>query len=101
MYQAAKRRAKTKGVAFTVTLDDVRAAWPADGRCPVLGIPLVRGTGGKAHDASPTLDRMNNAWGYEKDNICVISFRANAAKRSMRASELESVAAWMRGRGLD
>jgi hypothetical protein len=100
LWQHAKQRAKQKGVPCTITVEDVRACWPADGRCPVLGIPLERGRGA-SHDASPSLDRLNSAWGYEPGNICVISHRANSAKRALRASELEAIAAWMRQKGLD
>lgn len=85
---------------FTITVEDVRDAWPKDGRCPVLGIELVRGTNGRALDSSPTLDRLNNEWGYEPGNIAVISLRANRAKCSSTAAELEQVASWMRRNGL-
>lgn len=100
LYELARQRAREKGIPFTITVDDVRAVYPADGLCPVLGLPLVRGHG-RSHDASPTLDRLNNEWGYEPHNICVISHRANAAKRAMHATELEAIARWMRSMGLD
>lgn len=97
---AAKRRARDTGVACHLTVDDVRAALPDDGRCPALGIPLVVGDGVQ-HDASPSLDRLNNAWGYEPGNIAVLSLRANRAKGDLTAAELERIAAWMRERGLN
>lgn len=84
----------------TITPEDIRRAWPEDGRCPVLGIRLVAGQG-TLHDASPTLDRMNGSWGYEPGNIAVISFRANRAKGGLTARELEQIAAWMRRQGLE
>jgi hypothetical protein len=99
LYQSAKMRAKREGAEFTITKDDIHAALPADGRCPVLGIPLRRGEG-KAQDSSWTLDRVNPAWGYVPGNIAVISFVANRAKGSMTAEQLESIAQWMRARGL-
>lgn len=101
MYALAKSRAKKAGTPFTISLEDVRAAYPADGRCPVLGITLARGKNSKVIEASPTLDRLNNQWGYEPGNIAVISYRANRAKGGLTARELEQIATWMRSRGLE
>lgn len=101
LYTLAKSRAKTTGVPFTITIDDVRAVYPVDGQCPVLRIPFLRGRDGKVLESSPTLDRLNNQWGYEPGNIAVISYRANRAKGGLTAHELEQIAQWMRLRGLD
>lgn len=100
LWETAKQRAASTGVTFTLTIEDVRAAWPADGRCPVFGSTLRRGRGVMT-DCSPTLDRVNPAWGYEPGNVAVISLRANRAKGGLTAQELERIAAWMRRRGLD
>jgi hypothetical protein len=100
LFDAARERARKQGLEFSITLDDVRRAWPADGVCPALGVALKQGKG-KAHDASPTLDRINAAWHYTPNNIAVISLAANRAKGRMRASELERIAAWMRQQGMD
>lgn len=67
----------------------------------MLGIELVRGTEGKSLDSSPTLDRMNNAWGYDRGNIVVMSQRANRAKGGLTARELDDIASWMRRNGLE
>lgn len=103
LYEQAKARAKKSGVAFTITVEDVRAVWPQDGNCPVFGEPLTTsayGTGSRRGFWSPSLDRINNAWGYTPDNIAIISWRANNLKRDATAAELEQIATWMRGRGL-
>jgi hypothetical protein len=100
MLDNAKERAKRQGVECSITLADVLAEWPADGKCPALGIELRRGVGA-AHNASPTLDRLNPMWGYTPTNIAVLSMAANRIKSNGRASELERIAAWMRSRGLD
>jgi hypothetical protein len=86
-------------VPFSITPKDIRAVLPPRLLCPVLGIRLRFGKG-KLHDASPTLDRINNNWGYTKNNIAVISYRANRAKGNMHAAELERIATWMRSQGL-
>lgn len=100
LHALAKSRATAKGIPFTISAEDVRAAWPADGKCPVLGIELRRGIGGKPIDESPTLDRLNSAWGYEVGNIAVISFKANSAKRALTGGELRQIADWMQAQGL-
>lgn len=54
----------------------------------------------KSHDTSPTLDRLNNAWGYVPGNIAVISHRANKLKGDATAKELRRIATWMESKGL-
>jgi len=100
MYGNAQQRARRAGVPFALTPADVEALWPADGRCPVFGMRLKAATG-QVQDASPTLDRLNPAWGYVPHNCAVISYKANVAKGSSTASDLVQVAAWMRRMGLD
>lgn len=100
LWLGARDRAARKGVPFTLSVEDVRAVWPADGRCPALGIPLARGTG-RVRPGSPTLDRLIPDWGYASGNVAVISHAANLAKSARTARELEAVAAWMRRAGLD
>jgi hypothetical protein len=99
LWTGARRRAQKRGLSFSITRADIRQVWPADDRCPALGIELRVGRG-LAATHSPTLDRMNNAWGYEAGNIAVISHRANKLKSNATAAELESLAAWMRSHGL-
>lgn len=101
MWKAARQRARRLGVEFNITPDDVAAIWPTDNRCPVLGIPLagVRATRWRT-DGTPSLDRLNNAWGYIKGNVAVISWRANNIKSDATADELEQIATWMRDKGL-
>jgi hypothetical protein len=78
----------------------VRSVWPANGKCPVLGTAMVSRKKG-AGPSSPTLDRLNNNWGYEKGNIAVISMAANTAKGALSASDLAKVVKWMRAKGLN
>lgn len=95
----AQTRAREAGVPFTITSEDVASAWPEDGRCPILGIPLKAGRG-RTHDGSPTLDRLNPEWGYEPGNVAVISHKANRAKSNLTAQELRLIADWMEKSGL-
>jgi hypothetical protein len=100
LWESARLRAEQNMTPFTITEEDIRAAWPSNGLCPVFGMPLEAGVG-FSHDGSPTLDRLNPAWGYEKGNITVISHKANRAKSGLTAEELERIARWMRVVGLN
>lgn len=100
LLESARRRALEAGTPFTITVDDVRAAWPPDGRCPALGLTLRRAKGGAAADHSPSLDRLNPAWGYEPGNIAVISTLANRIKNNATVTQLQRVTAYMTAHGL-
>lgn len=100
LWETAKWRAEQNMVPFRITENDIRAVWPSNGLCPVFGIPLEAGIG-FSHDGSPTLDRLNPMWGYERGNIAVISHKANRAKSGLTAEELERIARWMRINGLN
>jgi hypothetical protein len=63
--------------------------------CPVLGIPLFKGTL-HHHNNSPSLDRKIPSLGYIPNNIQVISHRANALKNNATVEELELVLAHIR-----
>jgi hypothetical protein len=75
-------RAKKLNMEFDLTIEDLTIP----SHCPVLGIELIRGSRGKS-DNSPSLDRIDNTKGYTKDNICIISNRANIIKNSGTAEE--------------
>jgi hypothetical protein len=100
MWKRAKQRAARDGVEFTISVDDVRAAWPPDGRCPILGLPLVVAVE-RLTDGSPSLDRINAVWGYTPGNVAVISNKANRAKNNLTARELDRIVRWMRLNGLN
>ena len=80
MLAQAKRRAKANGRVFDLTLKDLqRLVVP---RCPILRTELIweygHGLGLGAH--SPSLDRIDNSRGYTKDNVAIISHKANGMK---------------------
>ena len=85
----AKNRAKKKGIAFNLDLEDIEIP----DRCPVLGLPLAL-----AHDrpngCSPSLDRIDPAKGYTKGNVQVVSYRANRLKADASLLELCAVASY-------
>lgn len=94
LYRAARDRAKTRGLEFDISYDDI--VIPA--MCPVLNVPIVcyagRGTPGGRMD-SPSLDRIDPTRGYTKDNIQVISHKANSMKFNATKEELLKFADWV------
>jgi hypothetical protein len=87
MVQCARNRAREQGVPFDITADDISIPE----RCPLLGIPIVRGEG-KLHANSPSLDRLRPELGYVRGNVVVVSYRANAIKHDATPDELEMIA---------
>lgn len=87
----AKRRARVKGVAFCITVDDLEMPE----FCPVLGIRLVFGTS-KIRDTSPTIDRIDNSKGYVPGNVKIISWRANTIKGAGSANEHQAIVDYIR-----
>ena len=58
--------------------------------CPCLGTPIVPGEEGGIEN-SPSVDRIDPSKGYVKDNVWVISYRANRIKNDSTFEELEKV----------
>lgn len=84
---AARFRAKRKGLPFSISVSDI----VIPRRCPVLGVAMLHGS-----MTAPSLDRINNAKGYVKGNIVVMSRRANALKGDATVKEIASLLAFMR-----
>lgn len=85
-----KTRAKKQGVPFDLTADDLETPE----FCPVLGIKLERSMNpkGGVTDCAPTVDRLIPELGYVKNNIIIVSHKANRIKNNATVEELEAVA---------
>ncbi len=62
--------------------------------CPVFGKKLdFEHAGGiiGRNPYSPSLDRIDNSKGYTKDNVRIISWRANALKSDATKTELQLI----------
>ena len=92
MFNAAKRRAKIKGIDFSISVKDI----VIPSHCPVLGTPLTPGVTHTDHDNSPSLDRLDNTKGYIDSNVNVISYRANSIKNLATLDELRKILQWMK-----
>lgn len=80
LWDSARHRARQQKLTFTITVDDVRAAFPANGRCAISGDRLVFQRG-VARGDSPTLDRKDAARGFESGNLIVLSVQEAATRR--------------------
>lgn len=85
MLKDAKYRAKLKNLEFNLDLTDIIIPT----LCPVFGTPMISNT--KEKKDSPSLDRIDNSKGYTKDNIIVVSTKANLYKNSATIEELKRI----------
>lgn len=83
LYRNSLQRAKRSGLEHTLTLSDIHIP----DTCPVLGIPLFR-EGRDSWMNAPSLDRIDNEKGYTKENVIVVSRRANILKKDAKINEL-------------
>lgn len=87
----AKQRARRKKIPF----DLVESELEIPDQCPILGIPILREISkGQTHN-SPSIDRIDNAKGYTKNNVQIISWRANDLKRDATPEELQKIADYL------
>jgi hypothetical protein len=86
LFYNAKRRAKRDNLNFTLLIEDIVIPQ----RCPYINIKLDRNVKGYS-DSSVTLDRINNNLGYIKENIIVISRKANVMKGDLTIEEIELI----------
>lgn len=79
----ARYRAKKKNLEFNLSYDDIQIP----DLCPVFQTPLQ--VGGRLD--APSLDRIDNSKGYTKENVIIVSFRANQFKNSATIEELKQI----------
>jgi hypothetical protein len=87
-----RKRARDTGREFDLVSSDI----VVPEICPVLGIPLIAGAEAPLHNR-PSVDRFDNERGYTKDNIHVISHRANHLKRDATVDEIRRLLHYMEG----
>jgi hypothetical protein len=92
LLSGAKKRAKNKKMEFNIDIDDVIIPKI----CPILGIELKRSDNKLSYN-SPTIDRIDSSIGYIKNNIQVISHRANTLKSNASFEEIEKIYKWFKG----
>ena len=91
-YKIGKMKASTKDV--TLTAEELLELIPKDLKCPVFGTKFSFGKGHnwKYKQNSMSVDRIDNNKGYHKDNVVIVSSKANTMKSSATLKELYQVA---------
>ena len=85
---STKARAKKENIPFNLTEDDI----VVPEFCPVLGIKLISTN----FNNRPEIDRIVPELGYVKENIRIISGRANRLKNNGTIEEFEKILAYMK-----
>lgn len=78
-FNAVRKRARDNGLDFDLDFYEITNNIPTT--CPILGIPLFWKEK-KQSDNSPSFDRINPNKGYTKDNVQIISWKANRIKNN-------------------
>lgn len=87
LLSSARRRAKKRGIEFDVDFLDLQVPT----HCPLLGIELSYFNEGIHSPNSASLDRIDSSLGYTKNNVWIISNRANKIKNDATVPELEQI----------
>jgi hypothetical protein len=95
LFNASKARARNKQREHTITVQDILNAWPPDNKCPVFGFELEWNSTG-FRETSPSIDRVDSTKGYTKENIQIISWKANRIKGYASIEELEILLAYLK-----
>ena len=91
-YKIGKMKERSNDV--TLTAEELLELIPKDLKCPVFGIKFSFGKGNdwKFKQYSMSVDRIDNNKGYHKDNVVIVSSKANTMKSSATLKELYQVA---------
>jgi hypothetical protein len=95
LLNASKQRARDKDRLHDITVDDIKALYPVDGCCPIFGLKLEF-NGAGFRDSSPSIDRIDSTKGYTRDNIQIISWKANRIKGAASLQDLEMLVAYLK-----
>ena len=83
LLQRCRDNARHKGIEFSLEISDIVIPEV----CPVFGVPMDRGG-----SYAPSVDRIYNDQGYTKENIVIVSWRANRLKKAMTMGEIQALA---------
>lgn len=94
LWAGAKSRATKGNYPFSISQEDVKELVFDLEYCPALGIK-INWQASKLEDNSPTLDKIVPELGYVKNNIAVISNKANKIKTNASINEIGKVYCWL------
>lgn len=84
-----KASAKKRGIEFDLTtadIDDIGIPLT----CPILGFPIYFYRG-KPQPDSISFDRIDSSKGYTRDNLIIVSHRANQLKSNATLEEMRAI----------
>lgn len=90
LVESAKTRSLKKNLTFDISVNDIIIPE----YCPALNIKLIKSSN-RLSSNSPSIDRIDSNKGYTKDNIQILSFKANAMKNNASKEELITFAKWI------
>lgn len=91
-YSSAQKRAIALGLPFDITTKYIEGIAPD--MCPVLGLTLKYGGGGKTL-GSASVDRIDPQKGYVQGNVQIVSNLANVMKSNATPEQLLAFAEWI------
>ena len=92
IHSRLKESAKKRNIHFDLSESDIDdIGIPI--HCPILGLKLAFNRG-KQLDNSISFDRINSAEGYTRDNIIIVSMRANRLKSDATLKELQQISSY-------
>lgn len=86
IFNRVKARAKRLGREFNLQLDDI--VLPT--HCPIFGHEFIYGHS----DWTYSVDRIDNSKGYVKDNIVIVSNKANRLKNDASIEDLKKIVSY-------
>lgn len=95
LLNASRARARLKNREHTLTKQDLLELYPHDGKCPIFGFDL-EWNGSGFRETSPSIDRIDSNKGYTKDNVQIISWKANRIKGYASVEDLEILLAYLK-----
>lgn len=91
-FNSVRKRARDNGIDFNLEFNEIINNIPE--YCPILGIPLFWSNENGQTENSPSFDRVNPQKGYTKDNVQIISWRANRIKNNATLQEMIMLGKW-------
>jgi hypothetical protein len=79
-----RNQCQQRGLAFNLDASD----FPTNPICPIFGTQLSYDPDERDHLKKASIDRVNPSKGYTKDNVEIISLRANTLKNNVTKKEL-------------
>jgi hypothetical protein len=95
LLNASRARARLKNREHDLTKQDLLELYPTDGKCPIFGFDL-EWNGSGFRETSPSIDRIDSNKGYTKDNVQIISWKANRIKGYASVEDLEILLAYLK-----